>query len=320
MELSIIIVNWNAVDYIRDCIKSIYENTKDIKFEIIVVDNASTKGDVDSLKINYPDIIVIKSNDNLGFARANNLGFKQANGTYVLLLNPDTKLVGPAINKMFACIKEIPDAGIVGCRQVDPDLTVQTTSIQKFPTIINQIFNIEFLRLRWPSCPLWNIAPLFSDHTHPVKVDIIPGACMLLKSELFEQVGMFSEDYFMYAEDIDLNYKIAKTGVKNYYVSDAVIIHYGGVSSSQKAVSQWSTMMIYHAMDIYYRKNYGYIYAAMYRITMGVCALVRLALIGLGFPFGFILSKKQKLLFAGQKWTATLKWSIGLTKNIIKNH
>ncbi len=234
MELSIVIVNWNSLDYVRECIQSIYEHTIGINFEIIVVDNASTKGDVDTLKMMFSELIIIKNQKNLGFARANNMGCRQAKGAYVLLLNPDTKLVGSAINTLLEHIRSLPDSGIVGCRQVDPDLTVQTTSIQKFPTILNQLLNIEYLRLRWPDFRLWDIGPLFRENLHPVKVDVIPGACMLFRRELFEQVGMFSEDYFMYAEDIDLNYKIAKIGYKNYYISDALIIHYGGKSSSQK--------------------------------------------------------------------------------------
>jgi hypothetical protein len=209
-------------------------------------------------------------------------------------------------------MRSLPDAGIVGCRHVNPDLTVQTTSIQKFPTISNQILNIEYLRLRWPACPLWNIAPLFCDNPLPVVVEVIPGACMLLRRELFEQVGMFSEEYFMYAEDIDLNYKVARTGLKNYYVSDAVIIHYGGRSSAQKSVNQWSTLMQYRAMGLYYAKNHGRAYATIYRAAMGVSAFARLVMLALAFPLGNILWSRQSVCLATQKWRAILKWSLGL--------
>jgi N-acetylglucosaminyl-diphospho-decaprenol L-rhamnosyltransferase len=312
MELSILIVNWNALDYLRECIASIYDNSSGIAFEIIVVDNASTKGDIDVLKATFPAVITIKSLQNLGFARANNLACRQAKGAYVLLLNPDTKLVGPAINTLLDTMRSLPDAGIVGCRQVNPDLTVQTTSIQKFPTIINQVLNIEYLRRRWPACRLWNIAPLYRDHAAPVVVDVIPGACMLLRREVFERIGMFSEEYFMYAEDIDLNYKVARLGYRNYYVSNAVIIHYGGVSSSQKSVNQWSTMMKYHAMGQYYRKHYGPGYANRYRAVMSMCALVRLIMITLAFPLGSTRWNRKTLRLTGQKWGAVLKWALGL--------
>jgi GT2 family glycosyltransferase len=312
MELSIIIVNWNALDYLRECLASIYENTGGIDFEIIVVDNASTKGDIDDLKTSYPDIILIKSRQNLGFAKANNLGCRQAKGEHILLLNPDTKLVGPAITILLDSMRKLPEAGIVGCRQVNPDLSVQTTSIQKFPTIINQIMNVEALRLRWPGFPMWDIAPLFRDNHAPVAVEVIPGACMLLHRKVFEKVGMFSEEYFMYAEDIDLNYKIKQIGLRNYYVSQAVIIHYGGKSSSQASVNQWATMMKYRAMNLYYSKFHGQGYAMAYRSAMAACACGRIVLIALAFPFGNILCNRQILRLAIQKWYAVLKWSLGL--------
>lgn len=317
MELSIIIVNWNALDYLRECIASIYDNSGDLDFEIIVVDNASTKGDVAVLKKMFPKIVLIQSQKNVGFAGANNLGYRQAKGTYILFLNPDTQLVGPAINVLLDRMRSLPDAGIIGCRQVNPDLTVQTVSIQKFPTILNQVMNIESLRLRWPACPLWNIAPLFRDNPLPVVVDVIPGACMLLRSELFEQVGMFSEEYFMYAEDVDLNYKVARKGLKNYYISNAIIIHYGGKSSSQKNVNQWATMMKYRAMNLYYYKFHGRVYSMLYRVAMGASAISRIGLIALALPFGNILWNRQTLQLAIQKWGAVLKWSLGLADRSI---
>ena len=104
----------------------------------------------------------------------------------------------------------------MGCKLLNTDLSVQLSSIQKFPTILNQVVDAEYLRLRWPQCPLWGIAPLFAENVKLLKVDVIPGACMLLRRKVFEQVGMFSEDYFMYAEDLDLNFKLKAAGFTNY--------------------------------------------------------------------------------------------------------
>jgi len=317
MDLSIIFVNWNAVDYLRECIASIYENTKGLSLEIIVVDNASPAGNVDTLKAPFPQIAIIKSPENLGFAKANNLGFTHSTGALVLILNPDTKLVGPAINLLVDEMKKRPDAGIIGGRHVSPDLTVQTTSIQKFPTILNQVLNIEYLRLRWPHCGLWDIAPLFSPSREPVQVEVIPGACMLLRREVFEGVGGFSEDYFIYAEDLDLNVKVARTGLKNYYIPEATIIHYGGKSSSQQKVSQWATVMKFRAMGQFYVKNHGRAHAAMYRAAMGACALVRVVIMALGYPFGVLLRKKDALRAALEKWTVVLKWACGLDRQVL---
>ena len=317
-DLSIIFVNWNSVPYLADSIASIYEHTRGLELEIIVVDNASPNDNVDTLKTLFNDVRIVKSPDNLGFARANNLGFRMSRGAYVLLLNPDTKLVGPAINTMMERMQSLPDAGIIGCQQVDPDLTVQTTSIQRFPRILNQIFGIEYVRRRWPGVGLWNLTPLFSASQTPTIVEVIPGACMLLKREVFARVGMFTEDYFMYGEDIDLNQKVARQGLRNYYIPDATIIHYGGRSSAQQTVSQWATIMKCRAMGQYYVRNHGRLYALLYRGAMGICAAGRLAALGLMMPFQKVLQGKISVRPAAVKWTVILRWAVGMDCGFIK--
>ena len=140
---------------------------------------------------------------------------------------------------------------------------------------------------------------------------MISGACMLLRREAFEQVGMFSQDYFMYAEDIDLNHKIKRAGFTNYYVGEATIVHYGGGSSSRQGVSQWQTTMKYRSMLQYYRKTRGPVYQFMYRAAMCCAAMGRLVLLTLALPLGGCLWDKQSLRTASQKWRAVLKWSLG---------
>lgn len=311
MELSIICVNWNSADYLRDCIASVYEHTRDIAFEIIVVDNASTQEGVDALKEQFPEVTIIKSAKNLGFAGANNLGFRHSTGAYVLLLNPDTKLISPAINVMLGHMKTLAEAGIVGCRLLNTDLSVQLTAIQKFPTILNQVLDLEYLQVRWPHCSLWEIAPLFSRDVKLVKVEVISGACMLLRRQVFEQVGMFSEDYFMYAEDIDLNYKVKRAGFTNYYVGEATMIHHGGKSSSRQDVSYWATIMKYRAMRKLFQKMRGGLYGSLYRVAMGCAAVGRLMVLGLAYPLGNIVWDREALRFATRKWAVILGWALG---------
>ena len=252
---------------------------------MIVVDNASPEGGIETLKQQFPELIIVESNKNVGFAAANNLGFKHSAGRYVLLLNPDTKLIGPAIGTMLDRIKALPDAGILGCKLLNTDLSVSTSSIQKFPTILNQLFNVEYLRVRFPRFPLWDISPLFSETPGPIKVDVIPGACMMLKRDVFERAGLLTEDYFMYAEDVDLNYKVRRLGLASYYVGEVRIIHHGGGSSSRQKVSQWSTVMTYRAMLRFYRATRGRMYGAAYRVAMGIAAIVRLVLLACDVSF-----------------------------------
>lgn len=309
-DVSIIYVNWNSLDYLCESIKSVYEHTNN-GFEIVVVDNASPEGGVQSLRDEFPDVRIIESETNIGFAGANNLGFRHSIAEYVLFLNPDTQLISPSIDLMLSHIKELPDAGILGCKLLNTDRSVQLSSIQTYPTILNQAVDAEYLRLRWPECPLWRIGPLFSDDVTLMRVDVIPGACMLLRRAVFEQVGMFSEDYFMYAEDLDLNYKVRAAGFANYYSGDTAIIHHGGRSSARQKVSQWATIMKYRAMLKLFRKTHGEVYAAGYRVVMGIIAVLRLTLLTLVSMLGRFVSDAESLRFSIDKWKAVLRWAIG---------
>jgi GT2 family glycosyltransferase len=172
---------------------------------------------------------------------------------------------------------------------------------------LNQLLTAEWLRVRFPGLPLWDIAPLFRENYGPVQVDVIPGACMMLKREVFERAGMLTEDYFMYAEDIDLNLKVKRLGFSSYYVADARIIHHGGRSSAQQPVSQWSTVMIQRAMLRFFRINRGAVYAGAFRLAMGLSAIGRLIILFVARP----LARKQRVQWATEKWSIILKWALG---------
>ena len=307
------------MDYLRGCLTSIYATTREVSFETIIVDNASPAGDVGVLKEEFPQIALVRSAKNLGFAGANNLGFKHSTGEYVLFLNPDTKLIGPTIEIMLKHIRALPDAGVVGCKLLNSDLTVQLSSIQKFPTILNQALDAEYLRLRWPQCPLWEISPLFEADVKLLKVGVIPGACMLLRRTVFEQVGMFSEDYFMYAEDIDLNYKLRRAGFTNYYVGETAIIHHGGGSSSRQEVSQWAVTMKMNAMLRLFRTTHGRSYGSAYRVAMGAVALARLVILALASLFEGLFGRGRSSAEASKKWRAVLNWSLGRQEPALGN-
>jgi GT2 family glycosyltransferase len=311
MELSIIFVNWNSLAYLRDCIASVYQHTSGIVFEIIVVDNASPEGGVEVISEQFPEVVLIKSGENLGFAGANNLGFRRATGEYVLFLNPDTKLIHDSINVLLRHIRSLPDAGIVGCKLLNSDLSIQISSIKRFPTILNQMLEAEYLQLHWPNCPLWSLGPLFADKVTVLPVDVIPGACMLLRHQVFEQVGLFSEDYFMYAEDLDLNVKVKRAGFTNYYVGETAIIHHGGGSSSRQKVNHWATVMQCRAMVRYFHKTRGRSYQRLYQVSVGCAAIARLAVLAGMSLFGNRLSNAQARRNSWDKWTTVLKWAVG---------
>ena len=320
MDLSIICVNWNSVDYMRAAIATIRKYTHNVRYEIIVVDNASPDGRAKILKAEFPEIQLIESQVNLGFAKANNLGFKHSSGSYLLFLNPDTELAGPAIDVMMERAKSLPDTGAMGCKLLNSDGSIQTSCIQTFPTITNQLLDIDYLRARWPHCKLWDVGILFRDNRGPVQVEMISGACLMVSREIFERVNMFSEEYFMYADDVDLCYKIQSLGLKNYYIGDATVIHHGGKSSSQRIANQWSLIMKFNSIFQFCVKTRGRFYGLIYRLAMAGSASVRLLLLGVLFIVRSLQGKAGSLRYAATKWIAVLKWSLGLKNWTLQNN
>ncbi len=279
VSLSIIIVNWNSVAFLTQCLKSIYKHPPDVPYEIIVIDSASFDGCADVLREGHPGVRFFQSLTNIGFAKANNLASAKCTGEYLLFLNPDTELVGQALDGLLTCASSLPDAGVVGGRLINSDGTVQSSCIQSVPTIANQFFDSEFLRDRWPTSALWGMAPLYDTAGGNHEVAAVSGACILIKRRTFELVGGFTEEYFMYAEDIDLSCKVRKAGYRNYYVSDVSVIHHGG-GSSEQAVSAFSAVMMREATWRFFRTTRGGLYALGYRASMTVAAAGRLALVG----------------------------------------
>lgn len=313
-ELSIIFVNWHSVDYLRESLESVYVTAGGIDFEIIVVDNASSPDETSQLKAEFPDAKIMRTEKNVGFAIANNVGFQHSLGKYVLFLNPDTKVIGPAIANMLGHLKSLPGAAVVGCKLLNSDGSVQTSCIQRFPTILNQILAVEFLRLRWPRWRIWGIAPLFSEGPEPAEVEVVSGACLMIERNAFERAGMFSQQYFMYSEDLDLCYRVYQMGLKAYCVGDAHVIHYGGGSTRRHAGNQWSAIMQAKAMSKFCQTTHGHVYASVFRAAMGLAAVCRLLFIAIFLALGTFAWDEEVLHARFAKWAAILKWAVGLEK------
>lgn len=311
-ELSIISVNWRSVDYLRQCLTALCAGTRAIDYEFIIVNNDAADASVENLAKEFPDVRVLNSGENRGFAYANNLGVRNSAGRNILFLNPDTIIVGDAIGTMLRELDARPDAGIAGCRLLNTDLTVQTSCIQRFPSIFNQTFGVEWLRLRLPKLSFWGIRPLFEPSAEPAEVEVISGACLMIKRDVFEGVGGFSEEYFMYAEDADLCFKVRKAGFKALYVGRAAVIHHGGGSSRRNEVNEWATVMQRRAIFQFCRKTRGRTYAELYRISMGLMALCRLALVSALYPFKKVIFTNWSPQATFLKWAAIFKWSIAI--------
>src|SRR5690348_3920993 len=211
-DLSILIVNWNSVAFLRDCLESIYANTKAIQFEVVVVDNASHDGCEQMLATEFGSVRFIQSGSNLGFARANNLAFQASSGRNVLFLNPDTEVLGSALERLVRFLDENPRAGIVGPKLLNSDGSIQTSCIRSFPTILNEALDTDLLRRLFPRSRWWGIGPLFENRTAPAAVDAVSGASLMIRRNVFEAAGLFTTSYFMYAEDVDLCFKARRAG------------------------------------------------------------------------------------------------------------
>lgn len=309
MTLSIIIVNWNSQAFIRECLQSLFTHCRTVDYEVIVVDSGSFDGCDEMLGREFPTVKYVQSPENVGFARANNLGARQATGDNLLFLNPDTLLIEDSVGLMLAQLRSLPQAGALGCRLLNADRSLQTSCVQAFPTVWNQMLDSEFLRLRYPHWRLWGITALYAQPQISTEVEVVSGACLLCTRESFERVSGFSENYFMYGEDLDLCFKLRRTGFKVYYVPATELVHLGG-GSSRQAASNFSTVMMHASVFRFIHTHYGPASALAYRFSSTLTALVRLVLIVPLLFFGNRLVRHGSDSL--RKWAAVLRWSLGL--------
>jgi GT2 family glycosyltransferase len=304
--LSIIIVNWNSVAFLRKCLASIYSDSGLPEVEVIVVDNASFDGSKEVIRSDFPKARFVQSHENLGFARANNLGYAHSSGRTLLFLNPDTEVRPGALSQMVDQLWSTPQLGGVGCRLLNTDLSVQTTCLQAFPTISNQLLDSEYLKRVFPRWEMWGMRPLFSSEVISDDVQMISGACLMIKRKAFEKAGLFSTDYFMYGDDVDLCYKITHAGYVLRYVATAEVIHHGGKSSSCVKSDHFADVLIREAIWRFVRKTRSPLYAAAYRVATAGAAFGRVFVLLALWPV-----TARRIGPPLSKWFAILRWTFG---------
>ncbi len=312
MELSVIIVNWNSSTLLRKCLQSVLSSIASRNsIEILVIDNASFDGSAEMVSEEFPGVTFIQSHANLGFAGGNNFAVQRSRGDYVLFLNPDTEIVGDALDAMLRVMKTHDDAGVICPKLVNPDLSAQVDCMRAFPTILNEMIDSSFTRRMFASFNFAGVGPVVKGSAGPVGVEMLPGTCIMLRRDVFEQVGRFNEKYFMYAEDIELSYRVKATGRTNYYVPTAAVIHHGGRSSEQQNESYFSTVMIRESVWQFLRTTHGELYGSLYRITTCLAALLRLTLLSLVrlLPIGH--KRRSRATRSARKWAKVLRWSVG---------
>ncbi|GAB4114335.1 MAG: hypothetical protein Kow001_15670 [Acidobacteriota bacterium] len=306
-RLSVVIVNWRSAPDLAACLESVARETRPELYEVIVVDNASFDGCGEMLATRHPDVLFIQSQENLGFARANNLAARVARGDVLLFLNPDTLIHDHAIEKMFDVTAGRADAGAVGARLLNPDGTTQTSCVQAFPSVINQILDAEVLRRLAPRSRLWGSRAVAELGREPIPVEAVSGACLMVRREAFEQAGGFSSDYFMYGEDIDLCFRLARQGRVNLHCPDAVVTHLGG-GSSRSRMSGFAAVMTRESVMRFLAAHRGSRSASLYRFLMACSALIRLGLLAVAAAAKRGARRRHEYGPSITKWKAIWHW------------
>lgn len=258
MQLSVIILNYNVRYFLEQCVLSVQKALEGIDGEIIVIDNNSSDGSCSMMKELFPNVKLIENKENLGFPKGNNIGVTQAKGEYICILNPDTVVAEDTFEKILNFVTlssvEVPNSeiGIIGCKLIDGKGNFLPESKRGVPTpwvAFTKIFG------------LYKISNLFGKYyaqhlteNQSGKVDILVGAFMVMKRELYNEIGGFDENCFMYSDDIDLSYMALKKGKTNYYFHETTVIHYKGESTirDSKYMKRFQ-----EAMNFFYKKHFN---------------------------------------------------------------
>ncbi|WP_288983160.1 glycosyltransferase family 2 protein [uncultured Flavobacterium sp.] len=253
MQLSVIILNYNVRYFLEQCVLSVQKALEGIDGEIIVIDNASSDESCEMMKTKFPHIKLIENKENLGFPKGNNIGVAQAKGEYICILNPDTVVAEDTFSKIlnFQLINHNSQLGIIGCKLIDGAGNFLPESKRGVPTpwvAFTKIFG------------LYKISNYFGKYyaqhlseNETGKVDILVGAFMVMKRELYLEVGGFDENCFMYSDDIDLSYLVLKSGKSNYYFHETSVIHYKGESTVRDGTYM---KRFREAMQFFYKKHF----------------------------------------------------------------
>lgn len=231
--LSIIIVSWNTRDILRDCLESVYANLSGLDCEVLVIDNASSDGSPQMVETQFPQAALVKNPDNRGFAAANNQGMKLAKGSYILLLNSDTIVLGDVLSRTVAFAGAHPEAAVIGCRVLNPDRSLQPTCFM-YPSVLNLLIATAYLNKLLPGNRFFGReAMTWWDRTDERDVEVVTGCFMLVRREAIDRVGPMDEEYFMYGEETDWCWRFRQAGWRLMFTPVGEIIHLGGQSTAK---------------------------------------------------------------------------------------
>ena len=276
-DLSVVIVNYNVVFFLEQCLNSVFAASKNLNVQVFVVDNNSVDGSINMLKEVFPTVNLIENKENVGFSKANNQAIKQANSPYVLLLNPDTVIEEDTFNKCIEFMDSHLDCGGLGLRMLDGKGNFLPESKRAFPSpsvAFCKIFGLSYLFPKSQKFGRYHLG--FLSEFEVNEVDVLSGAFMLLRSKTLEKVGLLDEQFFMYGEDIDLSYRIKLGGYKNYYFPETKIIHYKGESTKKSSVNY--VFVFYKAMILFAKKHFSNKNANLFSFAINLAIYMRASL------------------------------------------
>ena len=308
MDLSVVVVNWNSCEELRACLGSVISQSERAQPEIIVVDNASDDDSLGMLRRDFPPVMVVKNEENLGFARAVNQGLRLSKSRHVVLLNPDSVVLDQALDQMVGFLDSHPCVGAVGpriiCSNGEPDYA---HSPKRFPTLWDDLLKIARIRPRGYYRPDLSDPSLLEDGQ---VVDALPGTCLMARRETIAQVGEFDEQFFLFGEDVDWCLRLWHAGWEVRWWPRVTVTH----GHIERSSAEWPriTMEGVVARDQFYRKHRPGVCAWGHRVLAGIGAVAKLSiwfvLSGLpsGNPTWRRSCRQHRTLHAG-----ILRWVVG---------
>jgi N-acetylglucosaminyl-diphospho-decaprenol L-rhamnosyltransferase len=293
MDLSIIIVSWNVSDLLQKCLQSVLDSpdTNTLSMEIIVVDSGSTDNTVAMLQERYPGVNLLTQSENVGYTRGNNIGLEAAQGRYLLLLNPDTEIIGDALVNMVTYLDENPSVGIVGPHTLNSDGTTQS-SRRRFLTRTLAFFESTWLQPYAPQSLLDYFYVNGESDNGVFDVDWVQGSALMARREIYEQIGGLDTGYVMYCEEMDWCKRAKDAGWRVVYLGTAQLTHHGGKSTDQAGARKH--IYFQESKLRYCRKNFGSGFAFMLRLFLLVSYVWQIGREGIRYLVGHKRPMRQE--------------------------
>ena len=305
---SIIVVNWNTCELLRNCLHSVRQHTTNSSFEIIVVDNASKDNSCQMLTQEFPNVRLIANSVNVGFSRGNNQAIAQSQGKYMLLLNPDTEFINDVLHIVETKFRQCDDIGIIGTKLLTPTGHPQSW-VRGYMISLRTAFNhYLFLSSIFSNWQFFKGIVDNNEYPDPISVDWVSGACLAVRTSTVKQVGALDESIFMYNEDMELCYRVKKAGFQVMYVPTAKVTHWIGQSLQQQTDATVLVAPLY-SQDQFYQRLYNRRNLTLFRLIVWVGTLFRLGLRLLGQTFGY--GHQHKIIEARRNANIALELLLG---------